>query len=62
MAKTVNKPIHTHQRMPQRIRMETLLRKGKERAKEKANRANWAKVKERKGTEEAAEEVDGDGG
>ena len=62
MAKTASKPIHTNRRMPQRIRMETLSRKGKERAKERAKRANRAKVKERKGTEEASEEVDGDGG
>ena len=40
--------------------METLSRKGKERAKEKAKRAKRAKVKERKETEEAAEGADGD--
>ena len=36
LAKIASKPTHTNRRMPQRTRMETLLRKGKERAKEKA--------------------------
>ena len=60
LAKTVKMLIHTNQKMPRRTRTETLSRREKERAKEKAKRAKRAKVKERKETEEAVEEAGGD--